>query len=222
MFFWTSQAMGIEFEAARIRMVELQLKRRGISDPRVLQAFLAVPRHEFVPERHRGQAYRDTPLPIGEGQTISQPYMVASMTQAAGIEPGHRVLEIGTGSGYQAAILAEMGASVFSVDRIASLAETARRVLDRLGYPVSIRVGDGTLGWPEEAPFDRILVTAGAPRLPEPLPKQLLEGGRLIIPLEDGYSQVLQIVSRTPDGFEQKRGERCTFVPLIGRHGWRQ
>jgi protein-L-isoaspartate(D-aspartate) O-methyltransferase len=214
--------MGIEFEAARIRMVELQLKRRGISDPRVLQAFLAVPRHEFVPERHRGQAYRDTPLPIGEGQTISQPYMVASMTQAAGIEPGHRVLEIGTGSGYQAAILAEMGASVFSVDRIASLAETARRVLDRLGYPVSIRVGDGTLGWPEEAPFDRILVTAGAPSLPEPLPKQLLEGGRLIIPLEDGYSQVLQIVSRTAEGFEQKRGERCTFVPLIGRHGWRQ
>lgn len=214
--------MAIDFEAARIRMVEQQLERRGIADLRVLRAFRTVPRHEFVPERYRDQSYRDTPLPIGEGQTISQPYMVASMTEALGIEPGHRVLEIGTGSGYQAAILAALGASVYSMDRIESLAETAGRTLDRLGYEVRIRIGDGTLGWPEEAPFDRILVTAGAPKLPEPLPEQLEEGGHLIIPLEDGYSQVLQIVTRIPGGFEQERGERCTFVPLIGLHGWHE
>jgi protein-L-isoaspartate(D-aspartate) O-methyltransferase len=217
-----SEAMVIDFEAARIRMVEQQLERRGIADLRVLRAFRTVPRHEFVPVRYRDQSYRDTPLPIGEGQTISQPYMVAAMTEALGIDPGHRVLEIGTGSGYQAAILAALGASVYSMDRIESLAETAGRTLDRLGYEVRIRIGDGTLGWPEEAPFDRILVAAGAPKLPEPLPEQLEEGGRLIIPLEDGYSQVLQIVTRIPGGFEQERGERCTFVPLIGLHGWHE
>lgn len=202
-------------------MVEDQIEARGICDQRVLKAFLKVPRHEFVPPEYRRDAYRDGPLPIGKGQTISQPYMVASMTEAARIEPGNRVLEIGTGSGYQAAILAELGALVFTVERFRQLSNRAQEVLRSLGYTqIDFRVGDGTLGWQAEAPFDAIIVTAGAPHLPEPLLEQLVEGGRLVIPIEDGFSQVLHVVTKAEGEVRRERKERCTFVPLIGKHGW--
>ena len=214
--------MPLDFSAARLRMVESQLRARGISDPRVLQAFNTVPRHEFVKERMREEAYRDSPLPIGHGQTISQPYMVAAMTEAAQIQEGQKVLEIGLGSGYQAAILAALGARVYSMERIASLAAAAEKVLIALGYPVSVQVGDGTLGWPEEAPFDRIVVTAGAPAMPVPLGAQLATRGRLVIPIEDGFSQVLYIFRKEEQGLIEERRERCTFVPLIGEYGWKR
>ena len=213
--------MSGEYETKRLQMVEDQIRRRGIDDPRVLEAFRRVPRHEFVPAHLRGDAYRDCPLPIGENQTISQPYMVASMTQHAAVEPGDRVLEIGTGSGYQAAILAELGADVFSVERWESLMQSAREVLTRLGYSrIQYKVGDGTLGWESESPFSAILVTAGAPRLPQPLVDQLRIGGKLVIPVEEGFSQVLYIVYRTESGISKEKGERCTFVPLVGEFGW--
>ncbi|MFQ5928363.1 MAG: protein-L-isoaspartate(D-aspartate) O-methyltransferase [Acidobacteriota bacterium] len=211
------------FRIDRERMVELQLKKRSIHDPRVLQAFRRVPRHEFVPENLRQQAYADGPLPIGEGQTISQPYMVAIMTQVAEITPGNRILEVGTGSGYQTAILLEMGAEVYTIERISQLLQQALETLHRLNYTnVHTRAANGTLGWEEEAPFDAILVTAGAPQIPRPLLDQLAIGGRLVIPLDEDYSQVLYIVRRTEEGFEKERGERCTFVPLIGEHGWKK
>jgi protein-L-isoaspartate(D-aspartate) O-methyltransferase len=212
----------MDWTAARTRMVETQLKPRGIRCPRVLDAFLKVPRHHFVPQKLQPDAYRDCPLPIGEGQTISQPYMVASMTEALAVEPGLRVLEIGTGSGYQAAILAELGAEVYSVERIPSLAEQARQRLEELGYQVHLRIGDGTLGWPEEAPFDRIIVTAGAPSLPPPLAEQLAVGGRLVIPIDEGFSQVLCVYRRDQDRLHEERREHCTFVPLIGEFGWKR
>ncbi|MDA2938132.1 protein-L-isoaspartate(D-aspartate) O-methyltransferase [Acidobacteria bacterium AH-259-A15] len=215
--------MGDPFRIDRERMVEHQLKKRSIHDPRVLQAFRRVPRHEFVPENLRQQAYADGPLPIGEGQTISQPYMVAIMTQVAEITPGNRILEIGTGSGYQTAILLEMAAEVYTIERVPQLSEQALETLRRLNYTeVHTRAANGTLGWEEEAPFDAILVTAGAPQIPRPLLDQLAIGGRLVIPLDEDYSQVLYIVRRTEEGFEKKRGERCTFVPLIGEHGWKK
>lgn len=212
--------MATDYESERVRMVDHQIRARGIRNASVLQAFLSVPRHEFVPKRLRPDAYRDSPLPIGEGQTISQPYMVAAMTEVADIQVGDRVLEIGTGSGYQAAILVTLGAEVFSIERIKSLAQSAQEVLSRLGYTVKIRVGDGTLGWPEEAPFHKILVTAGAPSLPPSYAEQLLDGGRIIIPLEDGLSQVLCVFHKKDGRLEEKRHDRCTFVPLIGEFGW--
>ena len=203
-------------------MVEVQLKARGIQDPAVLAAFLKVLRHECVPEELRGQAYQDSPLPIGYNQTISQPYIVAAMTQQANLGPAGRVLELGTGSGYQAAILAELGAEVFTVERIPELAETAEACLERLGYEqVNVRVWDGTLGWEEQAPFDAIIVAAAAPRIPDPLLGQLAEEGRLVIPLDDGPSQVLTVIERTHDGFRKQQGQRCTFVPLLGKYGRR-
>jgi protein-L-isoaspartate(D-aspartate) O-methyltransferase len=202
-------------------MVKDQIEARGVRDPQVLRAFLTVPRHSFVPKEYQNDAYRDGPLPIGDGQTISQPYMVASMTEAARIRLGYRVLEIGTGSGYQAAILAELGATVFTVERLEQLSSRARAILDSLGYAqIHYLVADGTLGWKSEAPFDAVVVTAGAPHLPEPLLEQLAEGGRLVIPIEDGFSQVLHIVTKVEGEFHKTRKERCTFVPLIGKHGW--
>ncbi|MEE8349502.1 MAG: protein-L-isoaspartate(D-aspartate) O-methyltransferase, partial [Acidobacteriota bacterium] len=199
----------------------IQLEKRNIRDSRVLAAFRRVPRHEFVPDHLRDQAYSDGPLPLVEGQTISQPYMAAVMTQSARVAPGVRVLEIGTGSGYQSAILAEIGAAVYTIERIAALSERAGKTLGRLNYSnVRFRLDDGTLGWPEEAPFEAILVTAAAPELPSPLLDQLAPGGRLVIPLEEGPTQVLYVVRRHQHGFEKLRGERCTFVPLIGEYGW--
>ncbi|UCF38993.1 MAG: protein-L-isoaspartate(D-aspartate) O-methyltransferase [Acidobacteriota bacterium] len=209
------------FKVEREKMVRSQIEARGISDPRVLSAFSNVPRHHFVPEQSRSDAYRDCPLSIGYGQTISQPYMVASMTLAARIHPGDKVLEIGTGSGYQAAILAYLGASVFTVERQPDLSRSARETLSSLGYDaIQFKVGDGTLGWPEESPFDAIIVTAGAPALPEPLRHQLKEGGRLVVPIEEGYCQILSIFTRIGDELKCSRGDRCTFVPLIGAFGW--
>lgn len=209
-----------DFDSERQRMVEFQLVRRGIRDPRVLEAFGRVPRHEFVPEALKPDAYRDSPLPIGSDQTISQPYMVAAMTAAAEIQPTDRVLEIGTGSGYQAAILAELAAEVYTIERRPELAGKAREVLQRLGYHnIHFRVANGTLGWPEEAPFDAIIVTAGAPEVPHPLKEQLAEKGRLVIPVEDPISHVLYVIRRTQGGFLEERRERCSFVPLIGKHG---
>ena len=213
--------MSASYRIERKQMVEAQLEKRSIHDSRVLEAFRSVPRHEFVPDALKDQAYTDGPLLLMEGQTISQPYMVAFMTQSAQLASGDRVLEIGTGSGYQSAILAEMGAEVYTVERIAALSEQATETLQRLGYgAVRTKMGDGTWGWEQEAPFDAILVTAAGPDLPEPLLGQLALGGRLLIPLQEGSSQVLYVVKRHPEGFRKQRGERCTFVPLIGEHGW--
>lgn len=211
------------YRIERERMVKTQLKKRGIRNSRVLEAFKRVPRHHFIPKKLADQAYADGPLAIGESQTISQPYMVAIMTQSAEIVPGNRVLEIGSGSGYQCAILAELGAEVYTIERIPALREQARKTLRRLNYQdIHSRAGNGTLGWEEEAPFDAILITAGAPEIPKPLLDQLVIGGRLVVPLEEDYSQVLYIVRRSKEGFHRERGERCTFVPLIGKHGWKK
>ncbi len=209
------------YREARQVMVETQLKRRGITDPRVLAAMSKIPRHHFVPRHLRDQAYGDYPLPIGEDQTISQPYIVALMTQALELTGNDKVLELGAGSGYQAAILAELAAQVFTVERISSLAQAAQQALTALGYTnVHLRVADGTLGWPEEAPFDAILVTAGSPQVPPPLVEQLAVGGRLLIPVGDSYSQTLTRVRRTPEGLKHEYLGGCRFVKLIGKHGW--
>jgi protein-L-isoaspartate(D-aspartate) O-methyltransferase len=207
--------------AARLAMVEQQIAARGVSDPRVLAAMREVPRHLFVPAGRRAEAYDDRPVPIGEGQTISQPYMVALMTAVLAPRETDRVLEIGTGSGYQTAVLARLAASVISIERHRPLAsEAAGRLRDLDLDNVRIVVGDGTEGWPEEAPFDRILVTAGAPAVPETLRSQLADGGRLVIPVGPPGLQRLTTVDRYGDRFETREGEACTFVPLIGRHGW--
>ncbi len=209
------------YREQRRLMVIRQLEPRGITDPRVLDAMGRVPRHEFVPAAARDRAYRDGPLPIGHGQTISQPYMVAVMTQSARIRPEHRVLEIGTGCGYQAAVLSLLARQVFTVERIPELAHSAGRRLERLGYTnVSVAQADGTIGLPAEAPFDAILVTAGAPSVPDPLLEQLAVGGRLVIPVQEGLAQVLYTCVRGEEGVERNCGEACTFVPLIGEHGW--
>ncbi|MEO8075306.1 MAG: protein-L-isoaspartate(D-aspartate) O-methyltransferase [Acidobacteriota bacterium] len=205
----------------RLDMVARQIAARGVRDPRVLEALREVPRHLFVPEGQRIHAYEDRPLPIGESQTISQPYMVATMTETLAPEAHHRVLEIGTGSGYQTAILARLASEVVSIERHAVLAAQARRTLEDLGYTnVVIHVGDGTEGLADAAPYDRILVTAGAPGIPEPLTQQLADGGRLIIPVGPPGWQRVTIVERRGDATEQREAEACVFVPLIGRYGW--
>jgi len=207
---------------ARKKMVESQLVPRGIKDPRVLEAMRKVPRHLFVQETQRGSAYEDYPLPIGEGQTISQPYMVALMTEALNLTGEESVLEVGTGSGYQTAVLAELACKVYSVERIPSLTGQARKTLDSLGYKnVLVRLSDGTLGWPEYAPFDRIIVTAGAPSIPEPLVEQLVEDGILVVPVGSSLSQELIQLTRYRDGSIRKRKlGGCVFVRLVGKHGW--
>ena len=211
----------VDVHDARERMVRTQIAGRGIDDPRVLEAMRAVPRHLFVPSHGAHHAYEDRPLPIGEGQTISQPYMVAVMTQALGVEPADHVLEIGTGSGYQTAILARLAHDVISIERHAPLAERARAVLADLAVPnVDVVVADGSEGWPPSAPYDRILVTAGAPAVPEALRAQLAAGGRLVIPVGPAGLQYLTIINRTESGFETRTGEACVFVPLVGRQGW--
>lgn len=203
------------------RMVQEQLVRRGIRDPRVLAAMRKVPRHRFVEKALEHQAYGDYPIPIGEQQTISQPYMVASMTEILELQGPEKVLEIGTGSGYQAAVLAELATQVFSIERYPSLAARAQQILEELHYfNVHIRVGDGTLGWPEEKPFDGIIVTAGAPSIPQPLINQLADGGRLVIPVGDQFSQTLTRVVKTPKGLKFDYYGGCRFVRLIGRFGW--
>jgi protein-L-isoaspartate(D-aspartate) O-methyltransferase len=204
-------------------MVEEQLAYRGIRDPRVLAVMGRVPRHEFMPEALRTQAYGDHAMPIGEGQTISQPYMVALMTELLALKGDERVLEIGTGSGYQAAILAELCQKVFTVERVKTLADKARATLDRLGYTnVAMKVFDGTYGWKEMAPFDAIIVTAAAPKVPDALLEQLKEGGRLVIPVGERYSQVLLRVAKSASGVTTTTSVPCMFVPLIGNHGWKE
>ncbi len=202
-------------------MVDEQIASRGIRDIRVLNAMSKIPRHLFVEEALHGQAYNDYPLPIGEKQTISQPYMVALMTEALEIKGDERVLEIGTGSGYQAAILAELAEWVYSVERIRSLANKARKLLEELNcYNVEIRVSDGTNGWKEKAPYQAITVTAGTPEIPQPLLDQLAPGGRLVVPVGNAFSQTLVRVLRTKRGFKQEDMGGCHFVKLIGKHGW--
>jgi len=211
------------FERERQRMVEEQIIGRGIRDERVLAAMRKVPRHEFLPEAMRGNAYVDQALPIGEGQTMSQPYMVALMTQILELTGTERVLEIGTGSGYQAAVLAELAGKVYTVERIKALAERARGVLDRLGYrSVALKVYDGTYGWKEMSPFDAIMVTAGAPHIPDALVEQLKEGGRMVIPVGDRYGQRLMKVVKTAGAVLSEQSVPCVFVPLIGNNGWKE
>lgn len=211
------------FSIARRRMVEDQVVARGVRDPRVIDAMLQVPRHKFVEEALESQAYQDAPLPIGERQTISQPYMVAVMSEALALDGTEKVLEVGTGSGYQAAVLAVLADRVFSLERIPALARRARKALDSCGYSkVNIRLADGTLGWQEMAPFDAIVVTAGAPDVPRDYLDQLAVGGRLVIPVGDRMSQVLMRITRTSEHeFKEEQLLGCRFVPLVGNHGWR-
>ncbi len=200
---------------AREAMVREQVEARGVTDARTLAALRKVERHLFVPPALAALAYADHPLPIGEGQTISQPYIVAVMTEAIGLRGGERVLEIGTGSGYQAAVLAEMGAHVYTVEIVASLARTARATLARLGYhAVEVREGNGWAGWPENAPFDAIVVTAAPPTVPDALKRQLRDGGRLVIPVGDDV-QELRLLTRHGSSFEQRRLLPVRFVPLV-------
>lgn len=204
------------FSNLRRDMVFSQLRGRGIRDERVLNAMLGVPRHEFAPERYRDQSYKDHPLPIGSGQTISQPYMVATMLEALNLSPRHKALEIGTGSGYQTALLAELTAEVISIERHAVLADQARELLRRLGYSnVKVIAADGTHGFPSEAPYDAIVVSAAAPEVPYELVSQLAEGGRMIIPVGLGDAQQLElIVMRNGEPHTSFR-ELCRFVPLV-------
>jgi protein-L-isoaspartate(D-aspartate) O-methyltransferase len=205
-----------DFLAARLRMVSEQIERRGVRDPRVIEAMRRVPRERFVPEAMREHAYEDGPLPIGGGQTISQPYIVAFMTEAARVGPGAKVLEVGTGSGYQAAVLAEMGAKVFSIEILPDLAERARRSLGEAGHGgVQVRIADGYLGWPGEAPFDAILVTAAPADIPPPLLEQLATGGRLVIPVGSGTQDLVR-VTRTTGGFHRESLLPVRFVPMTG------
>jgi len=211
----------MDFPKARLKMVEEQILSRGVKDLGVIGAMKKVPRHLFVEEALQNQAYSDHPLPIGEKQTISQPYMVALMTEALQLKGKERVLEIGAGSGYQTAILAELAEKVFSIERIRSLAIKARQLLYELGYfNVEIKIFDGTHGWREEAPFDAILVTAGAPDIPQPLIDQLGIDGRLVIPVGDAYSQDLIRVTQTKEGIKKEDLGGCRFVKLIGKYGW--
>ncbi len=204
-------------------MVDEQIAGRGVRDPRVLAAFRKVQRHEFMPAALEAQAYGDHAMPIGEGQTISQPYIVALMTEMLGLTGTERVLEIGTGSGYQAAILAELCEKVFTVERIKPLADRARQTLDRLGYTkVALKIFDGTYGWKEMSPFDVIIVTAASPDVPQPLVEQLKDGGRLVIPVGDRYSQDLVKVVKTDKGVVRTLSVPVVFVPLIGAYGWKE
>jgi len=206
----------------RREMVERQLRRRGIRDERVLAAMLSVPRHEFIPPEFANEAYSDRPLPIGHGQTISQPFMVAAMAEAPGLSGDGRVLEIGAGCGYQAAVLSLLAREVHTVEMYEDLAIDSRERLRRLGYGnVQVHVGDGTLGWPDEAPFDAIVVTAAAPDIPPPLAAQLAEGGRLILPVGTPDEQRLLRVEKHGKALSKRALYHCRFVPLVGQYGWK-
>lgn len=210
----------MDYNKLRKKMVEEQIIARGIKDKRVIKAFYKVERHLFVPPHIRESSYGDFPLPIGEGQTISQPYMVALMTECLRLKGDEKVLEIGTGSGYQTAILAELSKEVYSIERIESLANRAKQILEELGYKnINIYVGDGTLGLPEKAPYDRIIVTAAGSSVPPPLVEQLKEEGIMVIPLGGSFSQVLTILEKKKEGIVSEEVCGCVFVPLIGKYG---
>ncbi len=211
-----------EDQLARLNMVQEQIIRRGVTDSKVINAMKKVPRHKFVPGEFLTAGYADYPSPIGEGQTISQPYMVALMSQCLALKGGEKVLEIGLGSGYQAAVLAEIAREVYSLERFPGLVQKAKEIFDELGYVnVNIKVGDGTLGWSEVSPFDGIIVTAGAPDIPPPLIRQLSEGGRLVIPLGGRFMQTLAVFRKKGKRLERKDICGCVFVPLIGKEGWK-
>jgi len=212
----------MNFKELTEQMVKTQLIPRGITDERVIAAMKKVPRHLFVPEAIQHMAYDDMALSIGEGQTISQPYMVAVMTELLDLKGNEKVLEIGTGSGYQAAILAELSSKVYTVERIAELARSAQEKLTSIGYRnIEVKVSDGTLGWPEKSPFDRIIVTAGSPKIPEPFMEQLADGGIILAPVGDRFSQQLLKVRKTKGTLKEEYHTPCVFVPLIGEYGWK-
>jgi len=212
-----------DFARTREKMVQEQIFGRGIKDARVIEAIRKIPRHFFVDAGIINRSYDDCALPIGEKQTLSQPYMAARMTEALALAGAEKVLEVGTGSGYQTALLAELCFNVFSVERIRSLARKARALLDRLDYHnIAIHVGDGTIGWSDHAPYDAIVVTAGAPAAPQPLLEQLAVGGRLVIPLGDEQTQMLTRITRGAAGFAEESLGECRFVKLWGKYGWRK
>jgi protein-L-isoaspartate(D-aspartate) O-methyltransferase len=209
------------FARERERMVEDQLIARGVTDARVIEVMRRLPRHLFVDEALRDRAYGDHPLPIGEGQTISQPFIVGRMTELLRLTGREKVLEVGTGCGYQAAVLAELAARVCTMERLPRLATRARETLERLGYRnVWVRAANGTLGWPDEAPFDRILVAAGGPTVPPPLFEQLAEGGRMVIPVGDAANQVLQVIDKVQGEKRITEDSGCVFVKLVGKYAW--
>ncbi|HET7911909.1 MAG TPA: protein-L-isoaspartate(D-aspartate) O-methyltransferase, partial [Pseudolabrys sp.] len=211
-----------DFVWARERMVQEQIIARGVNDTRVIAALRKIPRHLFVDPGIVNRAYHDSALPIGEKQTLSQPYMAARMTEALCLTGDEKVLEVGTGSGYQTALLAELCFNVFSVEKIRALSHKARALLDQLGYQnIALHVGDGTIGWSEHAPYDAIIVSAGAPSTPRPLLDQLAVRGRLVIPVGDEQGQMLLRVTRTRSGFKQEQLGECKFVKLFGKYGWR-
>jgi protein-L-isoaspartate(D-aspartate) O-methyltransferase len=213
----------VNFKKARERMVETQIAARGIHDEGVLEAMRKVPRHLFVDEALRDQAYSDHPLPIADNQTISQPYIVALMTESLELNGAEKVLEIGTGSGYQSAILAELADRVFSVERYPDLAHRANAILRKQGYQnIIVRVGDGSLGWPDDAPFDGVIVTAGTPKIPQPLIDQLKMGGRLVVPVGDRLGQDLILVRRVAEGIKKTNLGGVRFVNLVGKLGWQE
>ncbi|MCM8782947.1 MAG: protein-L-isoaspartate(D-aspartate) O-methyltransferase [Candidatus Omnitrophica bacterium] len=211
----------MDYAVLRKKMVEEQIIARGIKDKRLIDVLYKIERHRFVPQEIKSSSYGDFPLPIGEGQTISQPYMVALMTECLSLKGNEKVLEIGTGSGYQTAILAELSKEVYSMERIENLAKRAEELLKQLGYTnVRIKSGDGTLGWPEEAPFDRVIVTAANLDIPPPLLEQLQQEGIMVIPLGDRFSQVLTVVEKRKDRIIKNQICGCVFVPLIGKYGF--
>ena len=212
-----------DWEDRRRRMVDDQIQRRGVDHPLVLEAMRRVPRHLFVPPDRRDQAYQDRARPIGHGQTISQPYIVARMTALLEPEEDLRVLEVGTGSGYQAAVLAACGMAVYTIERIESLYERARRLFGELGYEnIATRLSDGTAGWPEMSPFDAIIVTAGGPAIPRQLIAQLAVGGRMVIPVGNKYCQELTKIHKDQGGIRQSSLGGCRFVKLVGQDGWKE
>ena len=210
-----------DFTSRRLEMVERQIKARGITDAKLLEVLRQVPRHQFVQSADARCAYMDRPLPIGAGQTISQPYIVALMTQELELDGSEKVLEVGTGSGYQAAVLSKLVAEVHTVERKPGLAKRAKSILESLGFTnVFVHIGDGTLGWPEAEPFDRIITTAAAPKVPQPLLDQLRTGGKLIIPVGNRWRQILELWKREENEFLKKEILPVVFVPLVGKEGW--
>jgi len=210
------------YQSLRDEMVEHQIKARGVHDPRVLEAMRRIPRHLFVPEPNRPRAYEDKPLPVGEGQTISQPYIVGWMTELLRLDGHETVLEIGTGTGYQAAVLGMLARKVYTMERLEPLAKSARRRLEKLGFKnIEVTVGDGSKGFPEHAPYHGIIVTAGSPQVPQALVEQLADGGRLVIPVGTSSMQMLTIVEKHGDTISSTEKGSCVFVPLVGKYGWR-